>query len=242
MMLKNVLIIEDDKEIAESLRALLLQRDIKAYSVLHGQEIKRLLQLQKFDLVILDLMLPHKNGLQLTQEIKAIKNIPIIIISALKDSHAKVNALELGADDFLDKPVDIDEIIIRANSIINRKSSTTINPDHSNADFYCFNGWFLDVNLMKLTSPEGVSSLLSKQLYNILMLFIHHPNNILTRDFIAQSIYGQDYDSYDRGIDVAISKLRKRLCDKKTQESIIKTHHGKGYCLNADIEQQKYGS
>lgn len=241
-MLKNVLIIEDDKEIAENLRALLLQRDIKAYSVLHGQEIKRLLQLQKFDLVILDLMLPHKNGLQLTQEIKAIKNIPIIIISALKDSHAKVNALELGADDFLDKPVDIDEIIMRANSIINRKLFTATQHKCSNSDVYDFNGWSLDINMMKIISPEGVSVALSKQLYNILVLFMQHPNKILTRDFIAESIYGQDYDHYDRGIDVAISKLRKRLQDKNTQQSIIKTYHGKGYCLNADIGQQKEDS
>lgn len=171
-MFKSVLIIEDDKEIAVNLRDLFIQKGIDAYSVQDGRNLDRLLKSQSFDLVILDLMLPYTNGAQLCQEIKASKNIPIIMISALKDPHEKVNALELGADDFLDKPVHIEEIIVRANNIIKRRLSQNFNKQFA-VSYYQFSDWLLDVNRMKLETATGVSVALSKQLYDILILFFN---------------------------------------------------------------------
>ncbi|WP_162902153.1 response regulator transcription factor [Facilibium subflavum] len=232
--MKNVLIVEDDKNIAEMLRDLFIKKGVQAYSITHGRNISGYLKAQNFDLVILDLMLPFKNGLQLCQEIRQIKDIPIIMISALNDSHERIKALELGADDFLDKPVQIEEIIARAKLIIDRKSASANKLINKN-DFYIFNGWRLDTNKMRLLSPHSLEIQLSKQLFDILLLFLEHPNELLSRDTIAERVLKRNFDGYDRAIDVAVSKLRKRL-QQSNEEDMIKTRHGKGYMLVADVQ------
>ena len=221
---KSILIIEDDQEISKLLSVMLTTtgRDIVlAYSGTEG-----LLQLKNtsFDLIVLDLMLPGKSGEELIEEIREESSIPIIVISAKVDIENKVNVLKLGADDYITKPFNQQEVVARVEVQL-RKSSLHLLPTTKMV-------WRkLTMNTEKLSVSLNQQELqLTNAEFDILSLFMRNPERAFSKKDIYESIWKGTYFGDDNTISVHISNLRKKIAEL-TSDEYIKTIWGIGFML-----------
>jgi two-component system OmpR family response regulator len=162
--------------------------------------------------------------------------MPIIMLTAKGDDVDRIVGLEVGADDYLPKPFNPRELLARVKSVLRRTRSLPENLQPDAASEFRFSGWALDVATRNLTSPEGIVVPLSGTEFNLLRVFLAHPNRVLTRDQLIDLMLSRDAAPFDRAIDVQVSRLRHRLRDDAREPEIIKTVRGQGYVFAARIE------
>ena len=219
----NLLLIEDDIKIGNLLVEYFDKLGHKVtYSPLPMKGLKELKQ-DKFDLVILDIMMPEMDGFAVCKEIRKTSNIPIIMLTARGDTTDKIVGLEIGADDYLAKPFDPRELLARIESILRRSKSTSSDNDiwndgeliieHSKCNAF-FKGKDLDLTTME---------------YELLKLFSINSGVALSRDDIMNKLQGIEADVFSRSIDIAVSRLRQKLQDDSKKPKYIKTIWGTGY-------------
>lgn len=214
----KVLLIEDDREIADLLIRYLgrYQMDVIAYE--HPQAALNSLHIESYDVVLLDLTLPDMDGIEVCKRIRANNDVPIIISSARSDLGDKVVALELGADDYLPKPYEPRELVARIQSILRR-----IKGNHSDLAQETFRvdeyGIYKDNKLLSLTKAE----------YEVLALLIKHRRQIISRDFIANNVESIQWSSSERSIDVIISRIRQKIEFNPKYPMFIRSIRGMGY-------------
>ncbi|MGL4848726.1 MAG: response regulator transcription factor [Clostridium sp.] len=227
-MKENILIIEDDSDINELLKDMLVDNGYEAQSAYSGTEGLLQLKLNKFDLVLLDLMLPGKSGDEILSLIRGESDIPVIIISAREEIGLKAKILRLGADDFVSKPFDIDEVLARIEVNLRRNMKSICSEEvkrykeinlYSESRTVCVNE-----EEVKLTQIE----------FDILNLMILHPDKVFSKGNLFKSIWGEDFISDDNTITVHISNLRTKLKKAGAKEKYIGTIWGIGYKLNAN--------
>ena len=210
----NILLIEDDLDMQELLKDYL--KNYNFYVFAYDNPIKALQELSEndsYDIVVLDLMLPRIDGFEVCKRIRSISNIPIIISSARGNLGDKVAAFEYGADDYLAKPYEPRELIIRINAILRRVSKKRI-------------GEFeIDEDKMEITQ-EGHLLPLTRIEYEIFLFLLDNPNKVLSRESIAQYL-GNEHT--DRAIDMHISNIRNKIFDDPKAPRYIKSIWGIGY-------------
>jgi DNA-binding response OmpR family regulator len=185
------------------------------------------------DLCIIDLSLPDGDGLNLLGETLRKFAIPTIIVSGRGALGDKIRGLELGADDYLVKPVEALELAARVRNILKRRSASH---NVQEMDYiYGFAGWTVDFSTFELTSPDNISETLSAADANLLRAFIEAPGKVLSRDKLLDSCELADEEVFDRSIDTRISRLRKKLRDDPQNSSHIKTIYGAGYVFTAKV-------
>jgi len=234
---EHILIVDDDAEIRSLLRDYLERSGMRAQAVADGRGMREALEAGRFDLVILDLMLPGEDGLTLCRDLRARSNLPVIMLTARGEETDRIVGLEMGADDYVPKPFNPRELLARIKAVLRRAQSLA--PPAAEARRLRFAGWTLDLTQRQLTSPDGVVVALSGGEYNLLKIFVEHPNRVLSRDQLLDLTHGRESTPFDRSIDVQVGRLRKRLGDTGDEPELIKTVRGEGYVLAATVEAQK---
>ena len=236
--LDHILIVDDDLEICRLLQNYLEKNGFRATAISNGKSLWQMFDEKQFDLVILDLMLPGEDGLELCRNLRARFNIPILILSALGEETDRIIGLEMGADDYLPKPFSPRELLARAKVILRRTrnlpgSSTEI----GTVSRLNFAGWMLDFTTRHLVSPKNVVVPLSAGEFRLLGVFLKHPKRVLTRDQLLELTQGREALPFDRSIDVLVGRLRRHLGENAKEPHIIKTARGAGYVLAAEVQK-----
>lgn len=219
----HILLTEDDKPLAELVKTY-LQKHHFTVTVAHtAAETRRLLQKHPFALFILDIGLPDSNSFDLCLAIKNYSSSPIIIVTARSSDSDHIHGLELGADDYLIKPIDPKLLLARINALL-RRSSTSDKP----GAVLHFGTLVIDSHRKEVFLDNLPLDLTTKE-FNLLWVLASHAGEILNRDYLLKALRGIEFDGLDRSIDIKISKLRRKLGDDIQQPKIIKTIWGQGY-------------
>ncbi|MBL8268284.1 response regulator [Steroidobacter sp.] len=235
---RHILIVDDDREIRTLLGDFLQKNGYRATAVADGKAMRRALEQNHFDLIVLDLMLPGEDGLKLTRELRAHSQVPIIMLTALGEEIDRVVGLEVGADDYLSKPFSPRELVGRVKAILRRTAHMPRDPVQSTAAIYRFGDWQLDVTARSLTHGDGSQHSLSGAEFRLLAILLAHPTRVLSRSQLMELLRGRDIDPFDRSVDVRISRLRQVLRDDARSPKIIKTVYGEGYVMGVPVEQE----
>ena len=234
----HILVVDDDAEIRSLLGDYLRKNGYKATAVADGKAMWTALSRGKADLIVLDLMLPGEDGLALCRRLRAESDTPVIMLTARGEETDRIVGLEMGADDYLAKPFSPRELLARIKSVLRRTRSLPANLRADDARALRFAGWTLDVVARNLLSAEGVVVPLGGAEFQLLRIFLSHPNHVLTRDQLMVLSKGRDAEPLDRSIDLQVSRLRNRLGDDPADPRIIKTVRGYGYVLAVAVEME----
>ncbi|MBG9791444.1 PhoP family transcriptional regulator [Paenibacillus dendritiformis] len=228
----KILVVEDDCDILNLITRYLQKQNYCVHSAFNGKEALELFASNDYQLIILDLMLPEINGYELIEIIRKQKNVPVLILSAKTDEIDKIEALDLGADDYITKPFTVGELLARVNAQIRRfvlfnSSNQTTN------NILKFKDLRLNVDTFE-ASKDDISISLSVKEFEILRLFIENPNKIFSKPQIYREIWKDDYYGDDNVIMVQINRLRSKIEDNPSNPTYIQTVWGIGYKLKKD--------
>jgi two-component system, OmpR family, response regulator len=231
-----LLVVDDDQEIRDLLSSLLSRRGYRVTTAHQEKEMRQILSASRIDLVILDLMLPGKDGLVICRELRASSSVPIIMLTARGDATDRIVGLEVGADDYLPKPFDVRELEARIRAILRRTGSDANDTKPSVTMKFVFDGWTLDPRHRQLLSPEGALVELTSGEFDLLLVFVERPQKTLSRDQLLDLTRGRDAAPFDRSIDIQVSRLRRKIeLDAKAPE-IIKTVRSSGYVFTPTVQ------
>lgn len=233
-MSDRILVVDDDPQITTFLKRYLESQGFEAICVATGREMREALAKEKIDLCVLDVGLPDADGFELTREIRASSNLPIIVLSVRNETFDRVFGLEFGADDYVTKPFEPRELVARIRSVLRRTKLESLagqiaRPGHS---LLQFGSWVMNVNERTLTHADsGAEVDLTSMEFDLLRVFAEQPRVVFSRDQLIDMARGQNVVIGDRAIDVHIMRLRKKIEPDRQQPKYIKTIHGIGYCL-----------
>lgn len=234
----HILVVDDDPEIRELLSDYLGAAGYHTHTAANGEEMMRIAEGCRIDLIVLDLMLPGEDGLTLCRNLRVRSNVPVIMLSARGALLDRIVGLEMGADDYLPKPFDPRELLSRIKVILRRARSMPVSGELDSAPILRFAGRRLDTHARQLHSPTGLVIGLGGSDYRVLHTLLRHPNRTLSRDFLVDRVYGKERSPFDRAIDVCVSRLRNHLEDDARSPQLIKTVRNIGYLLAADVMQE----
>ena len=234
----HILVVDDDREIRTLLREFLEKNGFKATAVADGQETRRALAREQFDLIVLDLMLPRESGLEICRELRQTSDVPVIMLTALGEEVDRVVGLEVGADDYLTKPFSPRELLGRIRAVLRRTAQQPRPGAATETSGFAFADWYLDATARTLTHADGTVAALSGAEYRLLTLLLEHAPRLLTRAELLELVRGRDFDPFDRSIDVRVSRLRQTLRDDARAPRIIKTVYGEGYIIGVPVERR----
>jgi two-component system, OmpR family, response regulator len=228
-----ILVVEDDPGLRVLIARALQQNGFAVSQAGSGPEMWGIFDKRPVDLILLDIMLPGKNGIDLCREIRARSGVPIIFISAKGDETDRVVGLELGADDYLAKPVGTRELIARVRAVL-RRGSSGAGAESGRNEKARFAGWEVDLRRRAVFSPSGARIELTGAEFDLLTSFIGSPQRVLGRERLIELSRVRLGDSSDRSIDVLVSRLRRKL-SSVGEPAPISTVRGVGYMLTADV-------
>ncbi len=236
---ERILVVDDDPDIRSLLREYLEKNGYTVRVAGNGREMRAALDMGRFDMVVLDIMLPGEDGLTLCRSLRAESHMPIIMLTARGDEMDRILGLEMGADDYLPKPFNPRELLARIKATLRRAAGPGHGIELNEAKRIHFADWSLDPSARHLIDTDGVVSPLSSGEFRLLKVLLEHPNRILSRDQLLDLTQGRDWDPFDRSIDVQISRLRRRIHDDSRTPDIIKTIRGEGYILAANVTREE---
>lgn len=233
----RILIVDDDREICDLLARFLQKNGLRVSVARDGREARRVWTQGVYHLVVLDLMLPGENGLELARWLRAQANVPIVMLTALGDETDRIVGLEMGADDYVSKPFNPRELLARIRAVLRRSGESVLRADEPVYRTYLFRGWRLETARRRLLDPNGAEVALTGGEYELLVALLERPNRVLSRDQLLDLLHGRQASPFDRTIDVAISRLRRKLETDTRNPELIKTVRGGGYVLAAEVER-----
>lgn len=226
----HILVVDDDAQIRQLAAKLLRDHGFRVSLARDGREMWQALVSAEIGLVILDIMLPGANGLELCRELRARHpHLPIIMVTALGSDTDRIVGLEVGADDYLAKPFNPRELLARINAVLRRTLAGSGEAARRGGHTLSFDGWVLDTRRRELTNPDGIIVDLSTGEYDLLLTFLDYPQRVLSRDQLMDSAKNRVATGYDRAIDIQVSRLRKKLDASEDGQAMIKTIRGTGY-------------
>lgn len=228
----NILVVDDDGEILSLVAKYLRSNGFRVHTARSGPEMNEALRHGAIDLIVLDVMLPGRNGLDLCRDLRRTSSIPVIMLTAKGEETDRIIGLEVGADDYLPKPFNPRELLARINAVLRRVRAQDQRSSEPGRRAFLFGGWRLDTLKRELANPEGIVVDLSTGEYDLLLAFLEAPQRVLTREFLLDAARNRAIDAFDRSIDVQVSRLRRKL---GSAEDLIKTVRGAGYLFAADV-------
>ena len=223
-----ICLVEDEQKVAAFICKGLEENRYKIKTAKNGAEAEMLIATESFDLLILDIMLPDINGIELCRQIRITdQQTPILMLSALDQVQNKVSGLKAGADDYLIKPFHFGELLARIEALLRRKHTPSKE------------GHILEFDDLKLDTWSNTAERAGKQIvltakeYALLELFMRSPNKVLSRDYIAEQVWGIDFDTGTNFIDVYMNYLRKKI-EKDFKKKLIHTVIGMGYIMRSE--------
>ena len=229
----RILVVEDDPQIRTLILRVLKENGYEATSARDAREATAALNGATFDLLLLDVMLPGRSGLDLCRDIRQTSQVPIIMVSARGDEIDRVVGLEVGADDYVPKPFGAKELLARIRALLRRAGAGNGAETAGRVpqDIMSFAGWRLDRRRRELTDPDGAAVELSGAEHDLLVSFLENPQRVIGRERLLELSRTRLADSSDRSIDVLVSRLRRKL----GQDDLIRTVRGVGYLFTADV-------
>jgi two-component system phosphate regulon response regulator OmpR len=226
---KHILVVDDDAGLRELLQEYLTAQGYQVATVADGMAMDAHLAAHVADLVILDLMLPGEDGLALARKLRAQGDMPIIMLSARREDVDRIVGLEVGADDYLAKPFNPRELLARIRALLRRSDSTPrASLETTKQSTYRFGNFLLNVDTHDL-HRNGMNVPLTAGEFNLLHVFVEHPNRVLSRDIIMDLLKGYERSPFDRSIDVQVTRLRRKIEDDPNSPMYIRTVWGTGY-------------
>ncbi len=233
----HILVVDDDREIRDLLARFLERNRFRVTAARDAREARRAWPAAHFQLVILDLMLPGEGGLDLARWLRREGDVPIIMLTAMGEETDRIIGLELGADDYLPKPFSPRELLARMRAVLRRTTERAEKRGGAAGGVLRFAGWELDPTRRRLLNPDAVEVVLTGGEYDLLVALLERANRVLTRDMLLDLLRGRQAGPFDRAIDVAISRLRRKLEDDGRHAQLIKTVRGGGYVLATEVER-----
>lgn len=230
--MNKILIIDDDKELCTLIQRSVLSEDIEADFCNNGKAGLAKLREQDYQLVILDIMMPGMDGFETLEQIRKESSLPILMFTSKNDSASKVHGLRAGADDYLTKPFDMDELIARIISLIRRY--TRFNQTEGIPQQLDFDGLKIDIDNRTIITGNGTFELPPKE-FDVLLLLAKYQGKILTKQRIYEEVWGEEYCYDDSNIMAIISRLRKKLEENPGTPKYIQTIKGIGYRFNKGV-------
>jgi two-component system OmpR family response regulator len=228
-----LVICDDDGELRELLATFLGSHGYSVATAGDGRELVRVMRAgPAADLIILDIMLPGDSGLQICRDLRAQSTVPILMLTARGDETDRIVGLELGADDYMSKPFSPNELLARVRALLRRARMGSVGAEERNR-VYEFDGWTLDKARRELRNPARVIIDLSTGEFDLLVAFLDAPQRVLSRDQLLDTTRNRPNNSFDRSIDVQVSRLRRKIGASDDSEGFIKTVRGVGYMFAA---------
>ncbi|MBG23418.1 MAG: two-component system response regulator ArcA [Idiomarinaceae bacterium] len=237
MMSARLLIVEDEVVTRNTLTRLFQQEGYDVYDAADGMQMQRIMARQQVDLVIMDVNLPGKSGIELAENFRENENVGLIFLTGRDAEEDRLLALELGADDYIIKPYNPKELLMRVRNLYRRiealkSQQKTVGHD---SVVYEFNGWRLESDSRCMFSPEGKMFRLPKSEYRAMELFLSNPGKILDRETLVKKMLDRELRPNDRTVDVAIRRIRRHFEADTTSPNLITTIHGEGYRFVGEV-------
>jgi DNA-binding response OmpR family regulator len=231
-MSNTILIIDDDEKLNALLRDYLKKFNFNVKTFSRPEDGLRSLKQDLPDLIILDIMLPGRDGFEICREIRRDYTVPIIMLTARGEVTDRIVGLELGADDYLPKPFEPRELVARIQAVLRRGHQRT------QAGFRKFGPLTVDFQKHTITMNGQPVDLTTAE-FEILALFIRRPGKVLDRNYILDNVRGIEWEAFDRSVDVMVSRLRRKLHDDSRHPRFIKTVWGSGYIFIAEESSEE---
>jgi two-component system, OmpR family, response regulator len=230
----RIIVVDDDADLRELLSSYLVSSGFVVETAADGKALDALLTKGEPDLVVLDLMLPGEDGLSICRRLRAQSGVPILMLTAAGEAIDRVVGIEIGADDYMAKPFLPRELLARIRAIV-RRTGTRM-PRTAPRVRYQFAGWILDEYDCSLHSAAHGRVELTGGEYRLLHALVCAPGRVLSREMIAKAMHGRSIEAFDRSVDVAISRMRKKLAGDAQGPNLIRSVHALGYVFSAKVE------
>ncbi|HQR72592.1 MAG TPA: two-component system response regulator OmpR [Burkholderiaceae bacterium] len=231
----KVLVVDDDQRLRDLLRRYLGDNGFNVYVAENAQAMNRIWLRERFDVLVLDLMMPGEDGLSILRRLRGGNDrTPIVMLTAKGEDVDRIIGLEMGADDYLPKPFNPRELLARINAVLRRRAAEeSPGAPSSNAESVAFGDFVLDLATRTLTRAGEPVTLTTGE-FAVLKAFARHPRVPLSREKLMEMARGREYEAFDRSLDVQISRLRKLIEPDPAKPRFIQTVWGLGYVFIPD--------
>jgi len=223
----HIIVVEDEPVSRTKLAGYFKNEGYRVSEAANGEEMNAILERDPADLLLLDINLPGDDGLVLARQQRAVSDIGIILVTGRTDDVDRIVGLEIGADDYVTKPINYRELLARAKNLLRRTQAARV--PSGDASIIRFSGWTFDQTKRRLTSPDGTRVEITRAEYELLLAFTKHPGQVLNRDRLLDYITHRTWDPGDRTVDVLVRRLRQKIEPDPKSPELIVTAHGEGY-------------
>lgn len=233
----RILIVEDDVASRALLASYFAQEGYEVLETARADDLVERVAAEGVDVVLLDIALPGKDGLTLTRELRSASRVGIILVTAKGDEVDRIVGLELGADDYVTKPFNPRELLVRVKNLLWRVADARFAEQHAaeHADWR-FEGWTLNAHKRLLIAPDGHEERLPQGEFKLLRTLLTRAGQVLSRDQLMDAIHDREWTPNDRSVDVLIGRLRRKLREDPAAPRFILTAHGAGYLFSGELD------
>lgn len=229
----HLLVCDDELDVREMVHEYLCKRGFNVSKAASSDELRTILAGTKIDLIILDINMPREDGLTTLRSLRIDDQTPVVMLTAAGEVVDRIIGLEMGADDYLGKPVDLRELEARVKAVLRRRGAEAPK-QKTEAGTARFGEFVLDIESAKMHAPDGSEVPLTAMEFNLLKAFADNRGRVLNRDQILEQAHDRSWDPFDRSIDIRISRLRRKIEKNPAKPAIIKTVRGIGYIYDPD--------
>jgi two-component system phosphate regulon response regulator OmpR len=229
---KHIVVVDDEPGIRETIQEYLELHDFRVTPAEGGAALRDALDQDDVDLVLLDIRMPGEDGLSLARYLRSNSQVGIIMLTAAGEVVDRIVGLEMGADDYLAKPVDLRELLARIKAVLRRaEQAHAVQNDTADADMRIarFGRFTLNLDSHKLFDSEGAEIPLTGMEFDLLKAFADNPNRVLSRDQLLNLAHNRDWEPFDRSIDIRVARIRRKIETDPAKPQVIKTVRGAGY-------------
>ena len=237
---QHIVVVDDETDVRETLKEYLELQGYRVTAFEGGKALRRFVdEEQPFDLAILDITMPGEDGLSLARFLRERVDVGIIMVTASGETVDRIVGLEMGADDYVPKPVDLRELKARIKAVMRRTAGTpnAQSPDDPEHHVIAFGRCRLDLDAHKLFDEDGAEVALTAMEFDLLKAFAERPNRVLSRDQLLELAHNRGWEPFDRSIDIRIARIRRKVEADPGKPQVIKTVRGAGYMFSTGTGQ-----
>lgn len=235
----HILIVDDSRDIRDLVARFMTGHGYRVSTAGDGRAMRKVLEGNGIDLVVLDVMLPGEDGLSLCRWLRGQSAVPIVMLTAMGEEADRIVGLEMGADDYMPKPFSARELLARIKAVLRRAQGQPKTEEGTGrAAVYRFADWSFDAARRELVDRDGMVVPLSSGEYELLLAFVERPQRVLNRDQLLDLARGRAAAAFDRAIDTQVSRLRRKIEEDQKDPKIIKTIWGEGYVFSTPVSRE----